>query len=813
MTEENAVKPPKVVMGSIAQDAVKYANLISEWHPTKNGEFTPKNVMPGSNKDIWWKCEAKGHEWPAAPNSRKRPGSGCPVCSGKQLLAGYNDLETLQPELSKQWHPTLNKNIKPSDVMSQSNDSAWWLCGVHEEHVWQANIQSRTKGNGCPYCANRKVLAGFNDLGSSKEYAAVASEWNTEKNEMTITEVGVASNKKVWWKCAVSGHEWEAIIANRTKKGSGCPECRKGKKQPKLDTVASDPLLASEWHPDNKNGAHEVTLGSNSIALWKCSKDDRHVWSSPISNRIRNGGCLVCSGKVIIAGINDLASIPEHQHLIAEWHPDNELTPAEVGVGTEYSPMWKCATEGHEWKATIYSRTKQKNGCPECSNRDPWSEVKRTIADFPKMLEQWHSDNDVDPATIPFSSRKKYMWQCPTNPDHVWRDTVSSRQRGEAGCPVCDGRVIIPGVNDLASSSAHAHLVKEWHSDNDFGPETVSVASGKTAKWQCLKNPNHLPWFAAISSRAHKKKPSGCPECARALRVSKGESEVFEIVKALGFDAKPSVRSAIPRAELDIYVPDKKFAIEFNGLYWHSEARHPETDYHVQKLAKCRKAGIELYAVWEDDWRLRRDIVIRDIATRLGATSRIHQVIPNAPSHWSENVNAGDLSALEIGPTEASQFFTNNHIGGGEFRAAYFFGLVDSEDRLRAVISASKTRTKGDFVMRYATAGEVEGGMDTLLAMVEAVPEVKSLTVLVDLSHGEGDELLKQGFTLEVELPEDYTYMDKGERHNRASYRPGLMKKNPAFYYEDGMTEKELAAANGLLRIWDYGNKRFRKEL
>ena len=92
-------------------------------------------------------------------------------------------------------------------------------------HRWQASIVSRTKGSKCPYCSGICVIRGKNDLATLRP--DIAAEWNDEKNgELKPCNLKIKSNKKVWWKCK-NGHEWQAIISNRTNKNQGCPFCKK----------------------------------------------------------------------------------------------------------------------------------------------------------------------------------------------------------------------------------------------------------------------------------------------------------------------------------------------------------------------------------------------------------------------------------------------------------------------------------------------------------------------------------------------------------------------------------------------------------
>ena len=202
--------------------------LAKEWHPTLNENLKPDMVTYGSKLKVWWlgKC---GHEWDSIIHTRSK-GVGCPYCSNKKVLKGYNDLATTNPKLSEEWHPTLNKDITPFAVHIGSHDKIWWLgqCG----HEWQSEIRSR-KNSDCPFCLDKgaKVLKGYNDLATTN--VELAKEWHPTKNGVLTPDMVLSgSGKRVWWICNNS-HEWEAIIRERNN-GTGCPFCRKMKRIKRL---------------------------------------------------------------------------------------------------------------------------------------------------------------------------------------------------------------------------------------------------------------------------------------------------------------------------------------------------------------------------------------------------------------------------------------------------------------------------------------------------------------------------------------------------------------------------------------------------
>lgn len=124
-------------------------DLAREWHPTKNGTLGPKDVTPGSRKQVWWLCE-HGHWWLAAVSDRAR-GMKCTYCRDLQKQ-GEQCMIDVKPELLKEWHPSRNCAIKAREVGCTYGDKVWWLC--KNGHEWQATIRSRLRGKPCPVCSS-----------------------------------------------------------------------------------------------------------------------------------------------------------------------------------------------------------------------------------------------------------------------------------------------------------------------------------------------------------------------------------------------------------------------------------------------------------------------------------------------------------------------------------------------------------------------------------------------------------------------------------------------------------------------------------
>lgn len=264
------------------------------WHPEKNGALSPSDVMPGSNKLLWWKCE-RGHEWQARAYSIKA-GCACPYCSGRLPIIGETDLATVHPELVKLWSP--RNELLPTEVTAASHKKVWWVC--EKGHEWETSIETVARlGCGCPYCAGKLAIPGETDLATLRP--DLMAQWDFEKNTLKPEEITIASHDKVWWKCDL-GHSWKAVVFSRTKEnGSGCPYCTGRLVLSGFNDLATlKPKLAKQWYQplNGELTPDKVTLGSNKKVWWQCSEG--HVWQAYIYARTKkNGtGCPVCAGTV-----------------------------------------------------------------------------------------------------------------------------------------------------------------------------------------------------------------------------------------------------------------------------------------------------------------------------------------------------------------------------------------------------------------------------------------------------------------------------------------------------------------------------------
>ena len=354
--------------------ALKYPEKAKEWDTEKNGGITPEMVSATANVRYWWKCEY-GHSYQSMPSNKLGGNQGCPICSGKRLLSGFNDLETRYPEVAAEWDYDKNQPVLPSNIMPGVQKKYWWICSRGHSYQTSPNnrVYSRT---GCPYCAGKSVLEGFNDLATTNQEALLL--WDYDKNDISPKMLSAGSGTTVWWKCN-KGHSWRKQVATQIKYPS-CPICENRELQKGINDLATTkPELAKEWSL-SKNTLRPIDVMSsfNRYVWWECSECGTE-WKQKVTVRVSKGsGCPKCgySKKMqetresnIVKNQRDLKSrFPE---IAAEWdyEKNGDLDPSKISFGSNKKVWWRCA-KGHSYMAWITDRTgKHRTGCPYCAGR------------------------------------------------------------------------------------------------------------------------------------------------------------------------------------------------------------------------------------------------------------------------------------------------------------------------------------------------------------------------------------------------------------------------------------------------------------
>lgn len=278
--------------------------------------------------------------------------------------------------------------------------------------------------------------------------------------------------------------------------------------------------------------------------------------------------------------------------------------------------------------------------------------------------------------------------------------------------------------------------------------------------------------------------------------TSQGEQELSLFLEGFG-EVICNSRKIIAPYEIDAFMPDHNLAVEYNGLYWHTE-EHKGKTYHFDKWKMCADKGIQLIQVWEDDWVYKRPIVESMLKHKMGKSDMAR-------------ASARKCAVVAIDHASAAEFLTAYHLQG-KASGSHYLALEYDGSLVAVMVFAS--RGGSEFTLsRYASSCVVRGGFSKLLRAFEGIASPSKIVTFADLAVSDGSLYINNGFSQDKLLQPDYKYLVARQvRVHKANFRKANFRSNPDLKYEDGMTERELAALNDLPRIYDAGKIRFVKE-
>lgn len=483
--------------------------LVEEWDFEKNIDITPESISYGSAKKVHWKCK-EGHTWEATPNDRTQ-GKGCPFCAQiqraktkrKNIVAKRGSLAENNPELAREWHPIKNAPLTPWDISAGNDKKVWWRCLKDERHEWEAAINSRNSGVGCPICSGHKIIVGINDLKTVRP--DLAEEWHPTKNgSLKPTDVTLHNGRNIWWICK-KGHIWNAKIANRAD-GNNCPFCS-GKKVlagfNDLETVM--PSIAKEWNFDRNEGLtpRDVTAHSNKDVWWKCERG--HEWKTSVSHRSNGRRCPKCFGEsktsfpeqAIFFYLQQLTTA--HNRYMVDSKTEIDVYLPDYKIGIEYDGIYFHNGEKAEAREQQKQMKLDSLGILLIRVREIEGQTsEHTIYSKPGA-------NDID-LTQTLNSLIAHIGEITR--DRFEIDIDIGRDRNK----IYEQYIQSEKKNSLAA--VNPELAKEWHPTKNGAllPEFISVHSNKKVWWKCSEGHE---WQAVVNSR---RDGVGCMTCYRLRR-------------------------------------------------------------------------------------------------------------------------------------------------------------------------------------------------------------------------------------------------------------------------------------------------------
>jgi hypothetical protein len=489
---------------------------LAEWHPVLNEGLSPAQVSLHSNKKVWWHCP-EGHDYQTSPDKRFR-GQSCPICgrvrrvisARKNIVESRGSLAARFPEVAKEWDIAKNDDLTPDEITASSAKKYWWLCPAG--HSYAASAANRTRGRGCSFCRTGKAMATFFRTVVAKRgslasrYPVLLSSWDAEKNAgLDPALIPAHGDTVVWWKCE-RGHSWPTQVKQRTKMGTGCPECRPNSSKLEIRIYAEMHALWPDTAWRSKFSGMEADIASAAAGL--AVEVDGFPWhldKGHIENQKRQE--LLAHGLNLVQ-VRDYRLEPVDAHSITyrqdedHWNVMTRLMTYVLKEGLslerEMVQAWLGRGQFQGDKTFNYILSYLPGPAPEDS----------FAAMYPEAGEEWDEARNAPllPGMFHPKSNQKFWWLCPQG--HSYRMGINKRALGQ-GCPYCAGRRT-DNTNSLARLRPEVAKYWDYERNAPLTPDDVTISSNRKVWWCCEQGHS---WLGIISKRKDATLAGFCPYC------------------------------------------------------------------------------------------------------------------------------------------------------------------------------------------------------------------------------------------------------------------------------------------------------------
>ena len=438
-------------------------------------------------------------------------------------------------------------------------------------------------------------------------------------------------------------------------------------------------------------------------------------------------------------------------------------------------------------------------GCIKCGAAKAPLAIRHTIERFILEARLLHGDKfDYSRASY-ISSVTPIEIICPYH-GPFWQ--VPQDHKTRYGCQACAG---------LLPVTANEFLLRARKTHGDLYAYDITTFSRYRSPVKIICNVHGS--FSQIPKEHIE--GSGCPKCARERTSSKEEREVADWLQSIGELVTRNDREALDGFEIDIFLPDLKFGIEYNGSYWHQDEKMVHPRIHETKALRAEKFGVRLITVWDFDWKNNQDLVKLHILHAIGKNS-------------GEKINARSCLIQKISFKIAKKFYEHTHIQGAPGGAMIHYGMFFG-DRIVACMSFGKGgsrrgKTGNDEweLMRFSTHGLVRGGAGKLFANFIEEINPSAIWSFSDRQHFSGGIYLSLGFSNDGNVKSDYRVFHQNKNcvwHKSAWQRKHIQARlleigSPEIFdcLTDQRSERDMQKLVGAIRIMDSGKVRWKWE-
>ena len=499
-----------------------------------------------------------------------------------------------------------------------------------------------------------------------------------------------------------------------------------------------------------------------------------------------------------------------------------------------------CLKHG-EFEQAPLKHINGKQGCPQCGNESTHDKQRMTIVEFIEEAKKVHGGKYDYSLTKYINYKNDVDIICPTH--GKFNQSPSNHLHGK-GCKYCGGTTKLD-TNLFIFNAKKIHGDKYNYSNVKFIDSRTPIkiicpehgafeqlpnnhTSKKQGCYECLGKVFDNRTFIKKANEIHYNKydyskivyvnsitpitiicsehgefeqspnshlnGSTCPMCSIKDTT---ENKLKDFITSLSVDITGNTRKIIHPLELDIYIPNHNIAIEYNGLYWHSE-EHKDKNYHINKTLECEKQSIKLIHIFEDEWIHKEEIVKSRLMNLLGLT-------PN-------KIYGRKCIIKEVFSKGSKEFLNSNHIQGN-VNSKIRFGLYHNEELVSLMTfgklrkNMGKVNLDGSYeLLRFCNKLDttVIGGADKLLKHFIKTYNPKELISYADRRWSQGNLYEKLGFKFSHDSKPNYYYIFNTKRKYRFNFRKDILIKEG---YDPLKSEHEIMLERGIYRIYDCGNK------
>jgi len=437
-----------------------------------------------------------------------------------------------------------------------------------------------------------------------------------------------------------------------------------------------------------------------------------------------------------------------------------------------------CPIHG-EFEQTPYKHIKGQ-GCKNCGYNKNSNLFRNTIDDFIKKSIKIHG-NKYDYSLVNYKTNKdRVKIICPIHGEFEQTPNAHIKY----GCKLCGYLKNTKLTEEFINESKEINKNKYDYSLSEY------INSYTNIKLIC---PIHGEFEQ--TPKNHLSQKQGCLKCS--LKNVKAENDISDFIKSFNINVELKNRNILDKQELDIYIPSHNLAIEFNGLYWHSE-KFKLKNYHLNKTIACEKQGIRLIHIFEDEWVYKQDIVRSRLKNILGLTSN--------------KIHARKCIIKEIDNKKTKEFLELNHIQG-HVNAKIKIGLYYNDELIGIMTFGSLRKTMGKNksnnsyeLLRFCNKLDttVIGGANKLLQYFIRNYNPNEIISYADRRWSNGNLYEKLGFEFSHNSRPNYYYIDNDKRKYRFNFRKNVLIEQG---YNSDKSEHEIMINRKIYRIYDSGNK------